>query len=65
VPDAALRCDKLALSALQATVDLHLSDSGQVPVIAMLRQSTDVLRARADAMGGWEGPDGVERLLET
>jgi len=30
----ALRCDKLALSALQATVDLHLSDSARVPARA-------------------------------
>ena len=44
----ALRCDKLVLSALQTTVDLHLRDeTTELPVIAMLRTSIDELRARA------------------
>jgi len=46
----ALRCDKLILSALQATVDLYLSDRAEesVPALAMLRMSLDDLRARAE-----------------
>ena len=46
----ALRCDKLILSALQTTVDLHLGGHGGIPVDAMLRQTAESLRARADAM---------------
>ena len=46
----ALRCDKLVLSALQATVDLHLDKAGRIPVIALLQVSEDRLRARAAAM---------------
>ncbi|MFN2541405.1 MAG: L-seryl-tRNA(Sec) selenium transferase [Chthoniobacterales bacterium] len=43
----ALRCDKLTLAALQATVDLHLSDSAQVPALALIKIPKDELRARA------------------
>jgi L-seryl-tRNA(Ser) seleniumtransferase len=46
----ALRCDKLVLAALQATVDLHLNQSGGIPAIALLQVSEDRLRARAAAM---------------
>jgi L-seryl-tRNA(Ser) seleniumtransferase len=51
----ALRCDKLILSALQATVDLHLiasdGDRGaqqEVPILAMLGEPLDRLRVRAE-----------------
>lgn len=57
----ALRCDKLILSALQATVDIYLGAGGAsraqgdraqagsgIPVIEMLSASTDSLRARAE-----------------
>ncbi len=44
----ALRCDKLILSALQATVDLHLSGaSDSIPILSMMRTSVDTLRTRA------------------
>ena len=44
----ALRADKLCFAALQATVDLHLTNSfGNVPVLAMSQTSKDELRARA------------------
>jgi L-seryl-tRNA(Ser) seleniumtransferase len=46
----ALRCDKLVLSALQATVDLHLDKAGRIPAIALLQVSEDQLRARAAAI---------------
>ena len=47
----ALRCDKISLAALQATVDLHLSDaSAEIPALALLRIPKDELRARAAAM---------------
>jgi L-seryl-tRNA(Ser) seleniumtransferase len=46
----ALRCDKLVLSALEATVNLYLDGRAaeRVPTLAMLRTSTDQLRARAE-----------------
>jgi L-seryl-tRNA(Ser) seleniumtransferase len=44
----ALRCDKLGLAALQATVDLHLRNlQSEVPALALLKISKDELRARA------------------
>ena len=44
----ALRCDKLCLAALQATVDLHLNQRhGVIPTLALLQVSEDELRARA------------------
>jgi L-seryl-tRNA(Ser) seleniumtransferase len=47
----ALRCGRLVLSALQATVDLHLSGRpDELPIVRMMRATTDQLRARADAM---------------
>lgn len=47
----ALRCDKLSLAALQATVDLHLGETRQdIPVVRLLQASKDELRGRAAAM---------------
>lgn len=46
----ALRCDKLVFAALQATIDLHLDQSGGIPAIALLQVSEDELRARAAAI---------------
>ncbi len=47
----ALRCDKLCLAALQATVDLHLNQSAaKIPAVALLQVSEDELRARAAAI---------------
>jgi L-seryl-tRNA(Ser) seleniumtransferase len=47
----ALRCDKLCLTALQTTVDLHLNQrTGEIPALALLRISEDQLRARAAAI---------------
>jgi L-seryl-tRNA(Ser) seleniumtransferase len=44
----ALRCDKLCLAALQATVDLHLDQKiGEIPALALLQTSEHALRARA------------------
>ena len=44
----ALRCDKLCLAALQATVDLHLDQKvGEIPALALLQTSEDALHARA------------------
>jgi L-seryl-tRNA(Ser) seleniumtransferase len=47
----ALRCDKLVLSALQATVDLHLSGRAEaLPIVRMMRATVDELRSRAEAI---------------
>jgi L-seryl-tRNA(Ser) seleniumtransferase len=47
----ALRCDKLSLAALQATVDLQLNQRpGQIPALALLQISEEELRARAVAI---------------
>ncbi len=45
----ALRCDKLALTALEATLDLYLSGrQSEIPTLAMLQTNTDSLHARAE-----------------
>ena len=47
----ALRCDKLSLAALQATVDLHLNQRiGEIPTLALQQISEDELRVRAAAI---------------
>jgi L-seryl-tRNA(Ser) seleniumtransferase len=47
----ALRCDKLILTALQATIDLYLVDeSRKLPALAMLEVTADQLRVRAEAL---------------
>lgn len=47
----ALRCDKLCLAALQATVDLHLNQrTTAIPALTLLQTSEDELRARATAI---------------
>jgi L-seryl-tRNA(Ser) seleniumtransferase len=47
----ALRCDKLCLAALQATIDLHLSQRDAViPALALLQVSEDELSGRAEAI---------------
>lgn len=44
----ALRCDKLCLAALQATIDAHLRKStSDIPALGLLQISKDELRARA------------------
>jgi L-seryl-tRNA(Ser) seleniumtransferase len=51
----ALRCDKLILAALEATVDLHLrNEIPEIPILALLRLPNEELQQRAGAL--------VERL---
>ncbi|HJT79954.1 MAG TPA: L-seryl-tRNA(Sec) selenium transferase, partial [Chthoniobacterales bacterium] len=46
----ALRCDKLVLAALQATIDHHLTAAGSdLPMLSLIRLTKDELRARAAA----------------
>ena len=44
----ALRCDKLILSALEATAEAYMRGDPQIPVIEMLRATDGELRARAE-----------------
>src|SRR5262249_44424920 len=47
----ALRCDKLCLAALQATIDLHLNQrTDEIPTLAFLQISERELRTRAAAI---------------
>jgi L-seryl-tRNA(Ser) seleniumtransferase len=46
----ALRCDKLILSALEATVDAYLRGDPGVAVLEMLRVTNEELRIRAERM---------------
>ena len=47
----ALRCDKLCLAVLQATVDLQLDQKiAEIPTLALLQTSEGALRARAAAI---------------
>ncbi len=53
----ALRLDKMTLAALEATLRLHAdpATAGRVPVLRMLRQSTDTLQDRAAWLCGLIG----------
>jgi L-seryl-tRNA(Ser) seleniumtransferase len=44
----ALRCDKLILSALEATVDIYLRGEQGIPILEMLHASNEELRSRAE-----------------
>jgi L-seryl-tRNA(Ser) seleniumtransferase len=44
----ALRCDKLVLSALEATADIYMRGQQQIPVLEMLHATPDELRHRAE-----------------
>ena len=46
----ALRIDKLSLAALEATLRLHRDAPEEIPVLAMLHATPDVLAARASAL---------------
>ena len=47
----AVRCDKLVLAAMQATVDLYLSrEETEIPVLTMMRLQKDALLPRARAI---------------
>jgi L-seryl-tRNA(Ser) seleniumtransferase len=43
----ALRADKLTLAALEGTLQLYLDAPERIPVLRMLREETDAVRARA------------------
>jgi L-seryl-tRNA(Ser) seleniumtransferase len=43
----ALRADKLTLAALEGTLQLAIDAPGEIPVVRMLRESSDAVQARA------------------
>jgi L-seryl-tRNA(Ser) seleniumtransferase len=51
----ALRADKLTLAALEATLGLYLDTPAQIPVLRMVQESTDVVRARAERLAQLTG----------
>jgi len=53
----ALRADKLTLAALEGTLRLYLDAPERIPVVRMLRQSTDDVRSRAERLA--EATGGV------
>jgi L-seryl-tRNA(Ser) seleniumtransferase len=48
----ALRADKLTLAALEGTLTLAVDAPGQIPVLRMLRESPEAVRARAERLAG-------------
>jgi L-seryl-tRNA(Ser) seleniumtransferase len=51
----ALRADKLTLAALEGTLRLYLHAPERIPVVRMLRQSREAIRARADHLAAATG----------
>jgi L-seryl-tRNA(Ser) seleniumtransferase len=51
----ALRIDKLSLAALEGTLLLHLEAPEQVPVLRMLAQDAETVRARAERLAAATG----------
>ncbi|HWN22051.1 MAG TPA: L-seryl-tRNA(Sec) selenium transferase [Gaiellaceae bacterium] len=48
----ALRADKLSLAALEGTLALYLDRPDEIPVLRMLREPADAVRARAERLAG-------------
>ncbi len=46
----ALRADKLTLAALEGTLQLHLDARDEIPVLRMLEEPAEVVRARAERL---------------
>ena len=51
----ALRVDKLTLAALEGTLQLHLETPGRIPVIRMLEEDANLVRARAERLAQMTG----------
>ena len=58
----ALRSDKLTLSALEGTLALYLDRPQEIPVLRMLRESADAVRARAERLAAATG-GAVEKTV--
>jgi L-seryl-tRNA(Ser) seleniumtransferase len=51
----ALRADKLTLAALEGTLALYLDAPGQIPVLRMIEEPAEAVRARAERLAGLTG----------
>ena len=51
----ALRADKLTLAALEGTLTLYLDRPGEIPVLRMIEEPAESVRARAERLAGLTG----------
>jgi L-seryl-tRNA(Ser) seleniumtransferase len=58
----ALRADKLTLAALEGTLALYLDSPDRVPVLRMVREGAEAVRARAERLAGLVGGDVEETV---
>ncbi len=58
----ALRADKLTLAALEGTLALYLGAAERVPVLRMVREDADDVRARAQRLAGLVGGEVEETV---
>ena len=58
----ALRADKLTLAALEGTLRLALDAPGEIPVLRMLREPTETVRARAERLARLVGGEVEETV---
>jgi L-seryl-tRNA(Ser) seleniumtransferase len=61
----ALRADKLSLAALEGTLALYLDRPEEIPVLRMLREPVEAVRARAEALAGSVGGMVEETVART
>jgi L-seryl-tRNA(Ser) seleniumtransferase len=61
----ALRADKLSLAALEATLWLALEAPDEIPVLRMLREPVETVRARAARLASVVGGDVEETVART
>jgi L-seryl-tRNA(Ser) seleniumtransferase len=61
----ALRADKLTLAALEGTLQLHLDARDEIPVLRMLEEPDDVVRARAERLAQLVGGTVEETVART
>jgi L-seryl-tRNA(Ser) seleniumtransferase len=61
----ALRADKLTLAALEGTLQLHLDARDEIPVLRMLEEPDDVVRARAERLAQLVGGTVEQTVART
>jgi L-seryl-tRNA(Ser) seleniumtransferase len=61
----ALRADKLSLAALEGTLALYLDRPEEIPVLRMLREPVEAVRARAEALAAAVGGSVEETVART
>ena len=58
----ALRADKLSLAALEGTLALYLDAPAQIPVLRMIQEPVEAVRARAERLAGLVGGEVEETV---